>query len=73
MRGSPRRYRSVTVFGKLLARLLRSAASALERRTRDRAATDEPLERTMAMLRARYPDAPEHWLRFVAERMSLSG
>src|SRR5690606_1894953 len=28
----------------------------------------DPLEPTLARLRLRYPDAPEHWLRFVAER-----
>lgn len=73
MLGPTRRYRSVADIGKLLARVLRSAASALERRTRDRTASDEPFERTLAVLRERYSDAPEHWLRFVAERMSLAG
>jgi hypothetical protein len=92
----------MTDVGTFLARLLRAAASALERRGAEPAAFDDTFrphtpernafqrhaseqdalepdgferdaierafERTMAGLRRRYPDAPEHWLRFVAER-----
>lgn len=59
--------------GAFLARWLRAAAAALERRSAaqpefDRAPERDPLERTLAALRRRYPEAPEHWLRFVAER-----
>jgi hypothetical protein len=53
--------------GRLLARVLRAAAARLERQSRLDKSPD-PLAATMELLRRRYPDAPEHWLRFVAER-----
>ena len=57
----------IPALGRLLARMLRAAAALLERRPVSENASD-PLAATMEMLRRRYPDAPEHWLRFVAER-----
>jgi hypothetical protein len=56
-----------------LARLLRAAAAVLERRTSGQAATVHAFDRAMAMLQQRYPDAPEHWLRFIAERTPAAG
>lgn len=53
-----------------LAHLLRSAAFLLERRRAGESTGNDPMERTMAALRRRYPDAPEHWRRFIAERMA---
>jgi len=59
--------------GQFLARLLRAAASLLEHRSAGEAARDDPFDRAMTMLRRRYPDAPEHWLRFIAERTPAAG
>lgn len=53
--------------GRFLARMLRAAAAFLERPPLTENASDR-LAATMELLRRRYPDAPEHWLRFVAER-----
>ncbi len=55
--------------GRRLARALHAAAAALEKDERPGPDDPDPLAATLARLRERYPDAPEHWLRFVAERM----
>lgn len=72
MTRSPERGPRMPDVGVFLARVLRAVASVLEGRRARRSVPDEPLEAEMAILRRRYPDAPEHWLRFVAERMPAS-
>jgi hypothetical protein len=67
--------------GAFLARWLRAAAAALEERSAERAGFGNAHARdafegtdsfehahAIAAIRRRYPDAPDHWLRFVAER-----
>jgi hypothetical protein len=56
------------IVNKLLARVLRALAGALEPEAGPAPPGEVPLDTRMALLRRRYPDAPEHWLRLVAER-----
>ncbi|MGO1075606.1 hypothetical protein, partial [Inquilinus sp. CA228] len=59
--------RPLTVLADAARRALRIAALILGRigpARRRRAAED----RVLAALAERFPDAPEHWLRFIAER-----
>lgn len=58
---------------EFIARLLRAAASALESRSAERVEPDDPLAPELAKLRRRYPDAPEHWLRVIANNMPVAG
>jgi len=71
--GSREGHPRMPALGQFLARLLRAAASLLEHRSAGEAARDDPFDRAMTMLRRRYPDAPEHWLRFIAERTPAAG
>jgi hypothetical protein len=59
---------SKSVVSKLLARVLQALAAALESRAERALPGDVPLDTKIALLRRRYPDAPEHWLRLVAEQ-----
>jgi len=73
MSGSREHNWSILDLGKFLARQLRAVAAVLERRSAGRSGSDDQFERVMTALRRRYPDAPEHWLRFVAERTPGAG
>lgn len=59
-----------SALGRLLARALRAAAALFEPQAGFGDDTDA-LAATMEQLRRRYPDAPEHWLRFVAQRQPV--
>lgn len=68
MMGSRALHPRILGAGKFLARLLRAVATALEGHSAGQSGSDDRYEGMMTMLRRRYPDAPEHWLHFIAER-----